>query len=111
MLAETTMSTHFLVIENCQLSPELSGYLWYIRTLGVKNSNAHQEGLFLIRTPYTDEAPNRDSHQEDLDTFEAWWQLTQPYDAPNEDNLRSSREAGVLWLDNGPQATATFSGV
>lgn len=105
------MPTHFLVIENCQLSPELSGNLWCIRTLGIKNSNVHQEGLFLIRTSCADEALSRDSHQEDLDTFEAWWQLAQPYDAPYEDNLRSSRKAGVLWLDNGPQATATFSGV
>lgn len=83
------MSTHFLVIENCQLSPELSGNLWYIRTLGVKNSNVHQEGLFLIRTPYTDDAQARDSHPEDWDTFEAWWQLAQEYLIPYEEKLQA----------------------
>lgn len=94
------MSTHFLVIENCQLSPELSGNLWYIRTLGVKNSNVHQEGLFLIRSPYTDDAQARDSHQEDLDTFEAWWQLSQEYLIPFDEKLQTFREKGVIWLDD-----------
>ena len=94
------MSTHFLVIENCQLSPELSGNLWYIRTLGVKNSNVHQEGLFLIRSPYTDDAQARDSHQEDLDTFEAWRQLSQEYLIPFDEKLQTFWEKGVIWLDD-----------
>lgn len=111
MHTDTNMISTYLVKQDCQLTDELTGNLWYVHNSGDKAIDIEQHGLFLVHTTYPEGAnPDNFAHY-DMDTFEAWGQLAQSYDAPYEDKLRSFREAGVLWLGNGPQATATFSGV